>query len=68
MAKLTEAGTLSALEEIKRNGMLWTCRSYEAPLIWASLKRRGLVEMDQLSGHYRLSSAGRAALTEGKDE
>src|SRR5690606_34783262 len=63
--KLTEIGALAALEEVARNGMLWTCRSYEAPQIWANLRRRGWVEKDPWTGRMRPSPAGRAALSEG---
>lgn len=65
--RLTYAGALSALEEVERSGMLWSCRSYEAPQIWDSLKRRGWVERDPWTGKMRPSRAGRAALREGRD-
>lgn len=64
--KLTTIGALAALEEVDRNGMLWTFRSYEAPQIWANLKRRGWVERDPWTGKMRPSDAGRQALATSK--
>lgn len=62
MMKLTSIGALSALKEIDRCGMIWSGRSYEAPLTWAALKRRGWIEKDKITGKNRITDAGRSAL------